>query len=329
MRNFLIGAAAIAMAASGAVADPGKDNGGGAKGDRPAAAMKQQGGKPDHSGHGPAMREAKADRGPAMKAEKPDPGPQMRAERKMERGNEARSDKRDPRSAERRDDRIERRVEREVSGRVDRRYGDRDIRRVAFNSDSFGLIEGCPPGLAKKNNGCMPPGLANKRDRWSDDFNRPSWFGYRSLGDGRYQYDDGYLYRMNDGGSILGYIPLLGGALSVGNPWPSFYQPAAVPDYYVDYYDLGPSDGYRYADDVLYRVDPETSAISSIAALLTGDQFAVGQPAPRGYDIYNVPYSYRDRYYDTPEAQYRYSDGYVYQIDPTTQLVAAAIQLLT
>ena len=23
---------------------------------------------------------------------------------------------------------------------------------------------------------------------------------------------------------------------------------------------------------------------------------AVGQPMPRGYDVYNVPYSYRDRY---------------------------------
>jgi hypothetical protein len=175
----------------------------------------------------------------------------------------------------------------------------------------------------------MPPGLAKKRDGWSDDFNNPSWFGYRSLGDGRYLYDDGYLYRMNDRGSILGYLPLLGGALSIGNPWPSFYQPAAVPPYYVDYFNLGPSDGYRYADDVLYRVDPQTSTITSIAALLTGDQFAVGQPMPSGYDVYNVPFSYRDRYYDTPEAQYRYADGYVYQVDPTTQLIAAAIELLT
>jgi Ni/Co efflux regulator RcnB len=33
--------------------------------------------------------------------------------------------------------------------------------RVAFSSWYHG--RGCPPGLAKKNNGCLPPGLARKR----------------------------------------------------------------------------------------------------------------------------------------------------------------------
>ena len=50
---------------------------------------------------------------------------------------------------------------------------------------------------------------------------------------------------------------------------------------------------------------------------------------PLGYDVYNVPYDYRDRYADGPNANYRYSDGYIYQVDPTTQLIAAAIELLT
>jgi hypothetical protein len=49
---------------------------------------------------------------------------------------------------------------------------------------------------------------------------------------------------------------------------------------------------------------------------------------PPGYDVYNVPYTYRGQYADGPDARYRYSDGYLYQIDPTTQLVAAAIDLL-
>ena len=117
--------------------------------------------------------------------------------------------------------------------------------------------------------------------------------------------------------------------MSVGNQWPSYYDRTPVPDYYVDYYNLGAPDSYRYADDVLYRVDPQNDAITSIAALLTGDQFNVGQRMPAGYDIYNVPYDYRDQYYDTPEADYRYADGYIYEVDPTTQLVQAAIQLLT
>jgi hypothetical protein len=63
--------------------------------------------------------------------------------------------------------------------------------------------------------------------------------------------------------------------------------------------------------------------------LLTGNSIGVGQPMPPGYEVYNVPYSYRDQYVDGPDWNYRYSDGSIYQIDPTTQLVQAAIQLLT
>jgi hypothetical protein len=136
------------------------------------------------------------------------------------------------------------------------------------------------------------------------------------------------LLRLGPDGRIGGYIPLLGGALAIGNVWPTFYQPVALPVYYESYYGLGPYQSYRYADNVIYRVDPQTAAITSIAALLTGDDFVIGRPMPIGYDVYNVPYAYRTRYYDTPDALYRYSDGYVYQIDPETRLIAAAIELL-
>ena len=158
-------------------------------------------------------------------------------------------------------------------------------------------------------------------------FDRPDFWGLR-LGDGRYWYDDGYLVRLGPDGRIGGYVPLLGGALAIGHGWPGYYEPVALPTYYESYYGLGPYDSYRYADNVIYGFDPETSAITSIVALLTGDDFAVGSPMPAGYDVYNVPYPYRDRYYDTPEARYRYSDGYIYQVDPETQLIAAAIELL-
>ena len=194
-----------------------------------------------------------------------------------------------------------------------------------FRTSGSPLIAGCPPGLAKKNNGCQPPGQAKKNGYY--DY-RPSFFGYSGFNDGRYRYDDGYLLRYNDRGSLLGYLPLLGGALGIGNTWPSTYDSAPLPDYYTGYYDLGPRNSYRYADDVIYRVDPETAAIRSIAALLTGDEFVVGQPMPSGYGAYNVPYGYRDQYYDTPDARYRYADGRIYQIDPTTQLIAAAIDLV-
>lgn len=214
---------------------------------------------------------------------------------------------------------------------ADINHGARRVTRVAHidRTINHGLIDGCPPGLASKGTDCTPPGQFKKQpDTWRAFYDRPSWWGYNRLSGNDYRYDNGYLYRMR-GDSILGYIPLLGGALSIGNQWPSYYRQAEVPSYYVDYYNLGQSGAYRYADNVLYRVDPGTQAITSIAALLTGDQFNVGQPMPAGYGVYNVPYAYQDRYYDGPDASYRYADGYVYQVDPKTRLITAAIELLT
>ena len=206
------------------------------------------------------------------------------------------------------------------------RGADLDVVRVAsFGAiPSRGLIAGCPPGLAKKNPPCVPPGQVRSPFRGYD---RPDFWGLR-LGDGRYWYDNGYLMRLGADGRIGGYIPLLGGALAIGNAWPTYYRPVALPTYYESYYGLGPYNSYRYADNVIYRIDPETAAITSIAALLTGDDFAIGRPMAVGYDVYNVPYSYREQYYDRPDAWYRYSDGYVYQIDPETRLIAAAIELI-
>ncbi|MGN3973885.1 hypothetical protein [Tsuneonella sp. SYSU-LHT278] len=331
MRKFLMSAAAIALTATGALADPGNGKGHGADKGGANAVMEAHG-----NGHGKADKPGNSDRGPALKAAaKDDRGPGPNADR-ADKGPPVKGNREDRWERPDRSERVkatERRADRDYRSKDDRDYrrdGYREVRTITFGDrDRYGYIEGCPPGLAKKNNGCMPPGLAKKQDGWDDRFYQPSFFGYRAPGDGRYYYDDGYLFRTGSNGSILGYIPLLGGALSVGNPWPSYYQPVSVPDYYVDYFNLGSADSYRYADNVLYRVDPQTSAITSIAALLTGDQFAVGQPMPSGYDVYNVPYAYRDRYYDTPDSYYRYADGYVYQVDPTTQLIQAAIQLLT
>ena len=207
------------------------------------------------------------------------------------------------------------------------RYGDDPATLIFARNDRLirdrGILDGCPPGLAKKLNGCTPPGL-DRRDPYR--FDDGGWWGLPGLSDGRYRYYGGNLVRLSDAGSILGYYPLLGGALSVGNAWPSWYDADPLPRYTQDYYSLGPS--YRYADNVIYRTDPQTDAITSIAALLTGSDFQIGQPMPSGYDVYNVPYGYRDRYRDGPDARYRYSDGYVYQVDPTTQLIVAAIELL-
>ncbi len=186
------------------------------------------------------------------------------------------------------------------------------------------VINGCPPGLAKKSNGCLPPGQAKKAYRNLS----PGFFGLSGIGAGQYFYDDGYLLSYN-GDGLAGYLPLLGGALGIGNVWPANYAAAPLPNYYGSYYGLDNPRGYRFADNVIYRVDPETAAIASVAALLTGDDITIGRPMPAGYDVYNVPYSYRDRYADSPRANYRYADGYIYEVDPETALVVSAIDLVT
>lgn len=186
-----------------------------------------------------------------------------------------------------------------------------------------GLIAGCPPGLAKRNNGCLPPGQERKiaRERYAGLWGRDR--------DGDWRYENGYLYQVDPAGAVKGWLPALGGALAPGAVWPSQYAYQPVPQYYTDYFRLNAPMDYRYANGALYGVDPQTQAITQVAALLTGQPISVGQPMPAGYDVYNVPYSYRDQYADTATARYRYNDGYVYRVDPTTQLVQAAIQLLT
>lgn len=225
-----------------------------------------------------------------------------------------RDGRRDDRRNDRRD--LERTVERAVAGAAPALVFERRPDR--------GLIQGCPPGLARQNAACMPPGQLRQMER-----RRHAYLLNRRDDRYDYRYADGYLYRMNDQGGLLGYLPLLGGALGLGSIWPDQYAYQPAPDYYGRYYGLNDRYDYRYADGVLYGLDPQTQAISQVAALLTGQSWTVGQAMPSGYDVYNVPYDYRDRYPDTPDRWRRYSDGYVYEIDPTTRLVQAATQLLT
>ena len=285
MRNIATAIAAMALVASAAqVQAQGNGRGNERGGGKPAEAGKQGGG----NGNAERGNRGRDDAGPSMAQSVR--GPEQRGNDKVERGN--------GRGSERNAARVIERVNSGNPGRgndtrtviIDRRIG-RDVVRVTdFGSIApRGLIGGCPPGLAKKRNGCQPPGQVGRNDR-RGEFDRPDFWGLSRLGDGRYYYNDGYLVRYAPSGGILGHIPLLGGALRIGNAWPDYYEPVALPGYYESYYGLGSYDSYRYADDVIYRVDPETDAITSIAALLTGDRFSVGQPMPQGYDVYNVPY---------------------------------------
>ena len=270
---------------------------------------------------------------------------------------------------------------------------DRFQQRFADNR-VLGLINGCPPGLAKKNNGCLPPGQARKlvgtlipatlRSSYLPDRLRNYW---QDDDDYYYRYNDGYLYGVDrDTNLIASLLPLFGGGYSLGQTFPyqssayympSYYQPFyqdtadswyryndgyvygidpytgmvenIIPTYdygygvgqllptsysyynlpypYRSYYSDNDDYYYRYAPGAIYQVDRDSQLISAVVSLLSGG-LGVGQQLPVGYSAYNVPLSYRDQYYDTPNDWYRYSNGYIYQVDPQTQLITAVIDAI-
>ena len=276
----------------------------------------------------------------AQRVERRDDNRQERRAQRVERREDRVADRRDDRRefrAERRDDRRDVRVvdgfNRNLRRDDDRRFDQSDFgRRFArFNDD-------CPPGLAKKGNGCLPPGQAKKMVGallpaaiGSQLLDGPYRQWYRD--DDRYLYrnDGDYIYRVNrQGGLVDGLFPFQDRDYSyydVGSVYPADYNFYHVPQQYQSFYPDGSDYNYRYGDGAIYQVNRSDNMISSIVALLAGD-LGVGQQLPSDYGVYNVPMAYRDRYYDTPEATYRYNDGYIYQADPKTQMITAVIDAL-
>ena len=360
MRKLLLTAGVLAMSvATASVAKPGENRGHGARAEQSqgrghgghGGRAENRGGGNDRAQRGGERREMRAMQREIRRenrAERRGNGGERHAQRQEDR-RERRAERRDDRRefrAERRDNRFDRRDDRDRRDiRVDRRDDriDRAQRRAERRAErravvlrdsnqvqrlrfdrGVGLIDGCPPGLARRNNGCMPPGQLRQQQRaWYSN-----WWDRRD--DGRdLVYDDGYLYRLAPTGAVAGFVPLLGGALWPGQTWPTQYEAAPVPDYFTDYYGFDDPYDYRLADGVIYGLDPQTQAIQSVLALVTDNDWQIGQRMPDGYGVYNVPYEYRDQYFDTADSMYRYDDGYVYQVDPTTQLIQAAIQLIT
>lgn len=314
--------------------------------------------------------------------------------------------------AERRDriDRIGTNVAARLDNRIERAQlrNDGYARRIAAFRDaapSFdvisrargrALIDGCPPGLWMKGNGCLPPGQAAKllgaplsavsNAVTLNALPRSLNYLYPDTSDYYYRYGDGYLYqvgrsdnlimsllpliaggfipgqylpasymnsyvpnyyglssfyrdspytcnRYNDGvvyqvdcvtGMIEGIVPLYAGGYGVGQMLPSAYSYYNVPYQYRSLYYDNDDYGYYYAPGAIYQYNNDSSLITSVAALLTPG-FSVGQPLPMGYNTYNVPYAYRANYFDTRNDWYRYNNGYIYRVDPTTQLVTAIV----
>ena len=276
---------------------------------------------------------------------------------------------------------------------VDRHGGVRfrDVDRDELFGRRLGYgVGGCPPGLAKKGNGCMPPGQAAKFI--GQPLVRASRFGvleplprsFNSLfydnDDYYYRYGGGYVYRVDRHDDLIsGLVPLFGAAMigqplnpyyvnsfnqppyysafypnspydchrygygyvyetdcmtglvedviptyasgyGIGQIMPASYSYYNVPYAYRSYYADNNDYYYRYAPGAIYQVDRGSALISAVAALLTGGM-TVGQPMPAGYSAYNVPLAYRSTYFDRPDVWYRYDNGYIYAVDPGTQLV--------
>ena len=328
MRNWIlaVGAAALAITAP-ALADPNKGQGGGQKGGQVKA---ERGGAKDARGGGQQVRQAKPDRPERKVAVRPDRG---RDDSPRSAKSDARGSDKAVRSAKADKDRGP------MAVAADRDDGIRIVRRD-FNDGIFpgrGLANGCPPGLDKRDNGCMPPGQVKNLigARLSNSFSNAmvpltmrSW--YPDNDQYLYRSGDGFIYRVNRSNSLVdGLIPLFGGGsyYALGDPWPQPYDFYNVPQQYQSFYPNGGDYAYRYGDGAIYRVDPRTNAVSAIVALLAGD-LGVGSRLPMGYDTYNVPLGYRSQYADSSDAWYRYNDGYIYQVDPTTRLITAVIDAI-
>jgi hypothetical protein len=160
----------------------------------------------------------------------------------------------------------------------------------------------------------------------------PAFYGFNSFypdyGNDCYRYGNGVIYEVDCfTGFVEDVIPLYAGGYGVGQLLPSAYSYYNVPLQYRSLYYDTPDYGYWYAPGAIYQYDRGTSLITSVAALMSPG-FAIGQPLPVGYSAYNVPYDYRATYYDTPSAWYRYNNGYIYQVDPSTLLVTAIVASL-
>ena len=351
MRSILIAGVAALTLAAPLLAQPSKGNGGGnkdsgspsakperVKGDGGGQAKRAEGGQAKRAerqqGRAPERKEARIDR----QQSRGKPQRELRVER-ADGG-----DRREARGQQQREERNAVVRVQDARGQANAAFRrvDFDRRGDVFASPAFrstGLIDGCPPGLAAKNNGCLPPGQAKKLLGGAV----PATLGaamlpslYRSWypdnDDHFYRTEGDYVYRIDrDRNLVDGFFPLYddySGAYYVGAAYPQDYLGTYnVPVQYQPWYADNGDDFYRYGDGAIYRVNRNGGVIEGIVSLLTGD-LALGQQLPSGYDAYNVPYDYRDRYADSDDALYRYNDGRIFQVDPTTRMVQAIVETL-
>ena len=152
---------------------------------------------------------------------------------------------------------------------------------------------------------------------------------YYDTPDYYYRYDGYGIYQINAQTQMISALVALltGQGYGFGQMLPSSYGVYNVPfGYRSTYYDQ--SDAYyRYGDGFIYQMDPYSRRVEARYPLYA-DNYMVGQPWPVAYPDYNVPLGYQSLYYDTPQYQYRYANGGIYQVDPTTQVIMALVSLV-
>ena len=323
----------------------GRGNGRGNQAQRERSVERHARGNGHGRGHA-EVRQLRAERGQGNGRAQ---GQVRQAERRAERA---------VRQADRHAVRDVRRVEQQ-DRRLDRRLADRDwnewlsrrasrderlVDRVTYFREGRPLpvraaaANGCPPGLAKQNAFCLPPGqlrraplMGQRIDASRFDAVPEDWrYRFRDDDEAYYRYDDdGYVYRIDrDNDLVSAIIPLFGSGLLVGEPLPIGYDTYNLPVPYRDQYVDSDEWLYRYDDGAIYQVDAQTRLIEGVVALLAGNSINVGSPLPSGYDAYNLPLEYRDRYVDDADSLYRYANGGIYQVDPTTMLVQSLVEMI-
>jgi len=268
---------------------------------------------------------------------------QMRVDNRMAARDQLRLDRNDNRAALRNDARANR-----IASLAAGDWGSRDRWDRGF---SRGSIDGCPPGLWMKNNGCLPPGQERKLLGQSINSFRAASVPlaltsfYPDTNDYYWRYNDGYMYQVDRRSNLVdALLPLIGGGYVPGTMFPSAYSPYyssgyTFPNYYGNSYfadDYGwnafypdtPYMDYRYLNGNVYGVDPYSGMVEDVIPTYAYG-YGVGQMLPAGYGYYNVPYQYRNMYYDTSDYNYWYAPGAIYQVDPSSQLITAVASLLS
>lgn len=176
----------------------------------------------------------------------------------------------------------------------DGRWQDRDG-RWHDGDDRYGDARPCPPGLAKKNNGCLPPGQVGRDD------DRDDRYGNRDV-DSRYdRNNDGWDDR--DGNRD--------GRWDVDSRYDSNRDGYDDRDYNRD---------GRWDNDQGYQQTNNGGIVGQILDRVTGNGgLRVGQRVSG--NLGGVPYAYRTQYRDSDNFYYRSDSRNIYQIDARTQTV--------